>query len=308
VVLKAYLRLVRWPNLLIIGLIFLLAKTQLVDVISEVSGYESCLTDLQWLLVSLATIFIAASGNVVNDIFDQSIDRINKPEKLIVGKIISEEKAWNFYHGLGSVGLGLGILLCWQMGNISNSLIFMLAAGGLYFYSYSYKRQFLIGNVVVALLAGLVPFMPVYLYIMCRPDSWMQLPWNPLLVTFGFFSLLVTLIREIIKDMEDIKGDQLLRCQTMPIVIGTKFTKVIVVLLIGVLIGAVGKLQHAWWIDGDKLIPTYFVLAVQLPSLLLILQVVKSDSNEGFHRASNLTKLIMLGGILSMFIFRIVWQ
>lgn len=305
---KAYLQLVRWPNLLIIGLIFLLAKTQLVDVISDVSGFESCITDLQWLLVAVATIFIAASGNVINDIFDQDIDRINKPEKRVVGKLISDKQAWNFYYALGSFGLGSGMLLCWLMGNISNSLIFMLASGGLYFYSYSYKRQFLIGNVVVALLAGLVPFMPVYLSIMCKPESWMQLPWNPLLVAFGFFSLLVTLIREIIKDMEDIKGDQLLRCQTLPIVIGTRFTKVMVVLLIGILIGAVAKLQYAWWQEGDKLILAYFAFAVQLPSVLLIFQVLKSDSDEGFHRASNLTKLIMLGGILSMFIFRIVWQ
>ena len=304
----AYLRLVRWPNLLIIGLIFLLAKTQLVDVMSDNSGIESCLSNLHWLLVALATIFIAASGYVVNDIFDQAIDRINKPNKMIVGKLISEEKAWNLYYGLGSVGLGLGIWLCWQMGNVSNSLIFMLAAGGLYFYSYSYKRQFLIGNVVVAMLAALVPFMPVYLYIMCRPDTWMQLPWNPLLVAFAFFSLLVTLIREIIKDMEDMKGDQLLRCRTMPIVIGTKLTKVVVVLLVGVLIGAIGKLQHAWWLEGDKLVLIYFAIAVQLPSVLLIGQVLRSDSNEEFHRASNLTKLIMLGGILSMVVFRIVWQ
>ncbi len=304
----AYLRLVRWPNLLIIGLIFLLAKTQLVDVMSDNSGIESCLSNLHWLLVALATIFIAASGYVVNDIFDQAIDRINKPNKMIVGKLISEEKAWNLYYGLGSVGLGLGIWLCWQMGNVSNSLIFMLAAGGLYFYSYLYKRQFLIGNVVVAMLAALVPFMPVYLYIMCRPDTWMQLPWNPLLVAFAFFSLLVTLIREIIKDMEDMKGDQLLRCRTMPIVIGTKLTKVVVVLLVGVLIGAIGKLQHAWWLEGDKLVLIYFAIAVQLPSVLLIGQVLRSDSNEEFHRASNLTKLIMLGGILSMIVFRRVWQ
>jgi 4-hydroxybenzoate polyprenyltransferase len=184
----------------------------------------------------------------------------------------------------------------------------MLVSGGLYFYSYSYKRQFLIGNLVIALLAGLVPFMPVYLYIICQPESWMQLPWSPLLVAFGIFSLLVSLIREIIKDMEDIKGDQLLRCQTMPIVLGTKPTKGIVVLLIGVLIGAVGKLQYAWWIEDDKLVPLYFALAVQLPAVLLIAQVLKSDNPKAFHRASNLTKLIMVGGVFSMFIFKMVWQ
>lgn len=304
----AYLRLVRWPNLLIIGLILLLAKTQLVDPISAITGFESCLLTGHWVLLAIATIFIAASGNVVNDIFDQEIDRINKPDKMIVGKLISEEKAWNLYYGLGSVGLGAGIWLCWLMGNVSSSLIFMLVAGGLHFYSYSYKRQFLIGNVVISMLAGLVPFMPVYLYIMCRPDSWMQLPWNPLLVAFGFFSLITTLIRELIKDMEDIKGDQLLRCQTLPIVLGVKTAKAISVLLIAVLIGTVGKMQHAWWIDGDKLIPIYFVIAVQLPALLLVAQVLRSSDSKGFRLASNLTKLIMIGGILSMIAFRFAWK
>ena len=304
----ACLRLVRWPNLLILGLIFLLTKTQLVDPISEITGFESCLLDGHWILLTIATLFIAASGNVVNDIFDQNIDRINKPEKMIVGKVITEEKAWNLYYALGSVGLGAGIWLCWLMGNVSSSLIFMLVAGGLYFYSYSYKRQFLIGNVVISLLAGLVPFMPVYLYIMCRPDTWMQLPWNPLLVAFGFFSLIITLIRELIKDMEDIKGDQLLRCQTVPIVIGTKATKGLVILLIAVLIGAVAKLQHAWWVDGDNLIPIYFTIAVQLPAVVLVAQVIRSSDNNGFKLASNLSKLIMIGGILSMIAFRFAWQ
>lgn len=303
-----FLRLVRWPNLLIIGLIFLLAKTQLIDPISAITGIKSCLLNGHWILLTLATMFIAASGNVVNDIFDQDIDRINKPGKMIVGKLVSEKTAWNLYYALSSAGLGLGILLCWQMGEASNSLIFMLVAGGLYFYSYSYKRQFLIGNLVIALLAGLVPFMPVYLYIMCEPESWMQLPWSPLLVAFAFFSMLVTLIREMIKDLEDMKGDRLLRCRTAPIVIGIKPTKAIIVLLIGLLIGAVGKLQYAWWIEDDRMVPIYFALSVQLPSIILMAQVLKSNDAEAFHRASNLTKWIMLGGIFSMFIFRIVWQ
>lgn len=298
----------RWPNLLIIGLIFLLAKTQLVDSISAITGIESCLQTGHWVLLAIATIFIAASGNVVNDIFDQEIDRINKPHKMIVGKLISEEKAWNLYYGFGSVGLGAGIWLCWLMGNVSSSLIFMLVAGALYFYSYSYKRQFLIGNVVISLLAGLVPFMPVYLYIMCRPDNWMQLPWNPLLVAFGFFSLLTTLIRELIKDMEDIKGDQLLRCQTLPIVAGVKAAKAVAVLFTVLLIGAVGKMQHVWWVDGDKYIPIYFAIAVQVPAVFLIGQIVRSTDSKGFRLASNLTKFIMIGGVLSMIVFRFAWK
>ncbi|MCF8465328.1 MAG: geranylgeranylglycerol-phosphate geranylgeranyltransferase [Flavobacteriales bacterium] len=301
----AYLRLARWPNLLIIGLIFLLAKTQLVDPISELSGVISCISDLHWLLIALATIFIAASGNVVNDIFDQNIDFHNKPDRIIVGNTISEEKAWNFYYGLGSVGLGLGMLLCWNLGNLSNSLIFMLSAGGLYFYSYSYKRQFLIGNLVVAFLAGLVPFLPLYIQMMCTPNTWMELPWAPVLVALGFFSFLTTLIREMIKDMEDLKGDQLLKCTTIPIVLGIKVTKVIVILLLMVLMVTIVSLQTGFIQEKDWLMFWYFLIAIQLPAAAIILQVLRAKIPKEFHLASTLTKVLMLGGILSLIVFRI---
>lgn len=300
----AYLRLVRWPNVLIVGLIFLLAKTQLVDPMMAAASLESCLGIFQWILLALATMFIMASGNVVNDIFDQDIDRINRPEKNIIGKMISEKRTWNFYYTLSSIGLGLGIVLCWQLGNASSSLIFMLAMGGLYFYSYSYKRQFLIGNVVVALLAGLVPFMPIYMYILCEPQLWMQLPWVPVLVAFSFFSAITTLIREVIKDMEDLKGDRLLRCQTLPTVLGIKGAKAVVAVLSLVLMASVGQLQIDWWRDGDLVMFWYFLVVVQLPTLVLIGFVLKSSEPKEFHGASTLSKFIMLGGILSMLIFR----
>lgn len=301
----AYLRLARWLNLLIIGLIFLLAKTQLVDPISELSGVISCISNLHWFLLALATVLIAASGNVVNDIFDQNIDFHNKPDRIIVGITISEEQAWNFYYGLGSVGLGLGMFLCWDLGNISNSLIFMLSAGGLYFYSYSYKRQFLIGNLVVAFLAGLVPFLPLYIQMMCTPNLWMELPWAPVLVALAFFSFLTTLIREMIKDMEDLKGDQLLKCTTIPIVLGVKATKAIVIVLTMVLMSAIVSLQTAWIRDEDWLMFGYFLIAVQLPAAAIIFQVLRGKTPRDFHLASTLTKVLMLGGILSLIVFRI---
>lgn len=303
-----YLRLARWPNLLIIALIFFLAKTQIVDSISYASGFFSCLSNFDWFLFGLATVLIAASGNVINDIFDQDIDRLNKPDKLIVGNLITEEQAWNYYYGLGSVGLLVGIAVSWKLGNLSNALIFMLAAGGLYFYSYSYKRQFLIGNVVVAILAGLVPFIPVYFYMMCAPNMWMQLPWSPVLVAFAFFSLHTTLIREVIKDMEDIKGDQLLRCQTMPIVIGIRPTKAIVVFLIAVLIGFIGKLQLAWWEQNDMIMFLYTVIAVQVPAMASLVQVLRAGTSQEFHLASMIIKVLMLGGIFWMVVYRLTLE
>jgi 4-hydroxybenzoate polyprenyltransferase len=279
-----------------------------VDTLILKSGVASCVSGLHWVLLAFATMFVAGAGNVVNDLFDQDIDRINKPDKQIIGKTISEEKAWNFYYAIISLGLGLGIFLCWNMGNVSNALIFMLAAGGLYFYSYSYKRQFLIGNLVVALLAGLVPFLPIYLEMMCEPQFWMVLPWVSLLMAFSIFAFLTTLIREIIKDLQDMKGDQLLRCKTMPIVLGVNGTKAVVVFLLAALIVAVGWLQVAWWKAEDAELFWYFLAAVQLPTLVLMGLIIKADSADHFGRASKLSKLIMLGGVLSMVVFRFTLQ
>lgn len=276
--------------------------------LSVATNLEICFDNWQWLMLAAATVLIAASGNVVNDIFDQEIDRFNKPKKRIVGPIISEAKAWNLYYGLSSAGLLLGIWLCYQLENTSASLVFMLVTGGLYFYSYSYKRQFLIGNLVVALLAGLVPVMPLYISALCQPSTWMSLPWTPILVAFGVFSFLSTLIRELIKDLQDLKGDQMLRCKTVPIVLGTMPTKTIIVALIGVLIGAVGKLQLAWLDAEDYIILACFSVFVQLPLFVLIGLVLKGKTPEEFGKASNLSKLVMLGGILSMIAFRTVVQ
>lgn len=306
--LKAFIRLVRWPNLLIIALIFILAKTQIIDPIGELSGVVSCLTPLHWLLVASATVLIAASGNVVNDIFDQDIDVHNRPDRLVVGNALTEQQAWNLYYVLITFGVGAGMFLCLQMGNISNSLVFLLTAGGLYFYSYSYKRQFLIGNLVVAFMSGLVPFMPLYVEMMCNDAEWNRLPWAPVLVAYGFFAFLTTLLREVIKDMEDIKGDQLLRCRTVPIVIGLNGAKLVVLLLVLMLVAAVAWLQKAWLQQHDLTSAIYFLVTVQLPAAVVAARVVLGSEPKDFRLASTLTKVLMLGGILSMIVYRFTLQ
>lgn len=303
-----FVKLIRLPNLILIGLILALAKTQLVDPISEISGIKSCISSLHWWLIGAATVLIAASGNVVNDIFDQDIDRHNRPKKQIVGKAISEQQAWNLYYVLVSVGVGLGIYLCHLLGDISSALLFLLSAGGLYFYSYSYKRQFLIGNLVVAALAGIVPLLPLYFQAMCLPEVWVELPWVPILMAFGFFAFISTLIREIIKDMEDMHGDMRQRCRTLPIVLGLKGTKAVVSMLIFLLLGAIGWLQKAWLQQEDIVSFFYFLLMVQLPAVVVLYFVIKGKEPKHFHSASKFTKVLMLTGILYMVVFRLTLQ
>lgn len=304
----ALLRLVRWPNLVIIGFIFLLMKTQLVEVLQVTTLFSSCLTDLHWFLMASATVLIAASGNVVNDIFDQDIDAYNRPDDRIVGVAISEETAWNIYYVLSGVGLSLGILLAYQLGNISNGLVFLLAMGGLWFYSYSYKRQFLIGNLVVALLAGLVVYLPIVFEMMCNPHLWRQLPWMPFLMAYTLFSVLSTLIREIIKDMEDMEGDSRMSCRTMPIVLGAKATKGVVTLLTVVLMAAVARYQLVKWESNDMTSFLYLSIVVQGSAGLMLYALMNAQSAEGYRKASRWAKVMMVGGISSMLLFRFAVQ
>lgn len=300
----AYFRLVRWPNLLIIGLIFLLIRFGLIAGFMETTILSSCLTGLHWWLMASATVLIAASGNVVNDIFDQDIDLHNRPDQRIIGPIITEDAAWRLYYVLSGLGLGLGILLAYLLGNTSNGLVFLLALGGLWFYSYSYKRQFLIGNLVVAFLAGLTVYLPLLFEMQCDPQGWRLLPWMPFIVAYAFFATLSTLIRELVKDMEDMGGDARLGCSTVPIVAGVKATKAIVVVLTLVLLGSVARYQLVKWEENDMLSFLIIIAVVQMPAILLIKSVIAAQDQKGFHRSSRWAKWMMVGGIGTMLLFR----
>jgi 4-hydroxybenzoate polyprenyltransferase len=300
----AVLKLIRWPNLAIIALIFLLLRFGLVDGFMAVSILTPCLTDLQWLVMALATVLIAASGNVVNDIFDINIDRINRPDDRVVGVTVGEEHAWNLYYVLSGLGLALGIYLAWSLGNISNALVFMLAIGGLWFYSYSYKRQFLIGNLVVSLLAAITVGLPLFFEAVCSPNDWERQPWAPFVLAYALFAFLSTLVREIIKDMEDMEGDADMGCRTLPIVVGVKGGKAVAALLTMVIMATVARYQWARWESNDTLSFLWLLAGVQAPAVMVLNSLLKATDRSGFHRASTLAKVMMVGGITSMILFR----
>lgn len=304
--LKAYLQLVRWPNLVITGLIFLLLRFGLLEGFYATTLLRSCLEGMHWWLLASATVLIAASGNVVNDIFDQDIDLHNRPDRRIIGPIITEEAAWTFYYVLSGAGLALGILLAYLMGNTSNGLVFLLALGGLWFYSYSYKRQFLIGNLVVAFLAGLTVYLPLIFEMQCDPDGWKRQPWAPFIVAYAFFAALSTLIRELVKDMEDMDGDARAGCRTVPIVIGTKAAKWVVGVLTLVLMGAVARYQSVKWEENDMVSFLAIAAVVQVPAVLMLRSLVVAEDASGFRLASRWAKVLMVGGIGTMLLFRLL--
>jgi 4-hydroxybenzoate polyprenyltransferase len=312
--------LIRFPNLLIIGFTQYAMRYLLMEPLLPSDSFELQFGDFQFALLVFSTILIAAAGYIINDYFDTRPDLINKPSRVIVGVTVSRKVAMILHLVFNLMGVGIGVYLSFYVGLPSLSLVFVLSTGLLWFYSTNYKKQFLVGNLAVSFLTGLVPLMVVlfeipllnkeYGEVMIRYNAnfgylfaWVS--------AFSFFAFITTLIREIIKDAEDFEGDMAYGMKTVPIVLGTRWTRIVVVGLIAVTLFALVFLLFKYIFfsvdPADYLSLVYFSLFLFLPLILLAIQVATASSKKGYHRASTLIKLVMLFGILySVLVFYLV--
>jgi len=318
--LRSILRLIRFPNLVIIAATQFAMRYLIMEPLLPSDTFTLQFGDFQFFLLVLSTIFIAAAGYIINDYFDTQADMINKPARVVVGVKISRRVAMTLHALLNIIGVSIGVYLAFYIKLPSLSIVFILATGLLWFYSTNYKRQFLVGNLSVSLLTGLVPLMVVlfeipmlnreYGQVMLRNDASFNyiFAW---VAGFSFFAFLTTLIREVIKDAEDFEGDRAYGMKTVPIVLGTRWTKVVVVILIGMtvfmLIYLLLKYILFSVVPADYFSLIYFSLFLILPFVGLTIQVIIAKDKRGYSRASTLIKLVMLTGILySILVFYLV--
>lgn len=282
-----------------------LVKWCLIDTLLSFENIVPAFSNLSFALLTLSTVLIAAGGYVVNDYLDIDIDEINKSDKMVIGKIISKNAAWNCYVALSIIGLLAAVLPAWEIGNVNYVLIQVVSGGLLWFYSYSYKRQLLIGNLVVSALTALAVFLPVYYEAKAEENLY-----NTVYVNFFFvnaytaFAFLTTFSREIIKDLEDMEGDRSANCRTFPIVAGVVPAKFLAIIFSLIVMAAVGYIQYSQYESQDYISLVYFLVAVQLPSLWLVIKTATAKDKRDFHFASTLSKVVMVGGILSMLVFK----
>lgn len=299
----------------------------LIEPILKLSGFELQISEWEFALLVLATIFVSAGGYIINDYFDVRIDTINKPEQLVIDKGVKRRVAMGAHAVLSCLGVAMGIFLAWKSNILlSGGILFTLSVIGLWFYSTSFKYQFLTGNFLVSLLTGMIPFMVALfeiprVIIVYNSQLIQQLSKYGFAVTttillwcgaYAIFAFGLSLIREMIKDMEDVEGDMEYGCRTIPIALGIKKAKTIVITLISITIACIGYAQffiHEQFTYEplkDKYAFLYFLLLIQLPLVFLLFRILKAKEKKHFHFASVLVKSIMLAGIFFLFLLKFV--
>ncbi len=318
--LRSIFTLIRFPNLVIIAATQYAMRYLIMEPLLPNSDFELQFGELQFFLLVLSTVFIAGAGYIINDYFDTRTDMINKPARVVVGVEVGRRQAMILHAMLNIIGVGIGIYLGFYIKLPALSLVFMLATGLLWFYSTTYKRQFLVGNLSVSFLTGLVPLMVVLFEIPLLNRAYGQqmllhhasfsyiFAW---VAGFSFFAFLSTLIRELIKDAEDFEGDSAYGMKTVPIVLGPGWTKVIVLGLISLTLGALILVLLKYILfsvdPADYYSLAYFILMLIVPFVLLSIRLILAKDKRDYHRASTLIKLIMLFGILySVLVFFLV--
>ena len=277
----------------------------IIKPILNVIDFDLQFSELNFFFLVFSTVLITAAGYVINDYFDTKTDLVNRPDTVLVGKVIDRRSAILLHIILNTIGIGLGTYISFYIGIPILSLVFVLITGILWFYSTTYKRQFLIGNIVVSILIALVPLMVILFEIPLLNKAYgvlmieMRANFNHIIIwvsAFAFFAFLLTLIREIIKDVEDYEGDNAYGRQTLPIVFGIINTKIILLALILLALFSLVYTYIRFLTDYITLI--YFVVFLLFPLLVLFYKIISADNKKDYHFASNLSKIIMLAGIM----------
>ena len=298
----AFLRLVRWQNLLFIVITQCCYEYGIYLPIYKTHDLT------QFILLVIASVLIAAAGYIINDYFDLNIDQINKPDKVVVNHGVSRRWAIFWHMLLSLLGffctvLALSPFHFWYL--IFANLICIVL---LWLYSTNFKRQLLIGNIVISLLTSWVILIiffsksPISLQAVTSPDQ-AAIRLFRLTMLYAAFAFVISLIREVLKDMEDRMGDQQYGCRTMPIVWGLQASRVFIYVWIIVLAGTLLLLQVYVVAYGWGLSIAYCLLLIVLPLLLILQQLSSAQTQPDFHRLSSWIKWVMLTGIFSMLFF-----
>ena len=309
----AFFKLIRVENLLIIVITQICMKYLVFAPLNEYSNF----TPVLFIISLLSTILIAAAGYIINDYFDVKTDKINRPETVVIDVAIKRRWAMILHIVFNAIGLILGFYLALKCHSLILLAFQILSITLLWFYSTHFKKQLLVGNIIVSILTATIPLMPmVYDYYLIGEI-------NPIIsfvigdylktlvviiIGYGAFAFLTSFTREVIKDMEDYKGDIQTGGKTMPIVWGIITSKVVTFFLIVIIIGLLLLASFKFYKEQQYLAVYYILGVVVFPLIILIFQTIRAKTSKDFKMASLLLKFVMLFGIAFTIIIKYLYQ
>ncbi len=293
-----YLKLIRFPNILFIALAQILIKYALFVPF----GISTTLSDFDFALLVIATTSIAAAGYIINDIFDVDIDTINKPDKVLIGKVISEKTAYNLYFILTVVGVGIGFYLSNKIGKSGFSALFIVISALLYLYASYLQSILLAGNIIISMLVGfslIIVGIFDLLPAVTQANQTTQSTIFSIILDYAFFAFFINLIREIVKDIQDINGDKNGGHHTLPIALGKKRSLTVIFILGIIAVALVIGYMYNYLYNTQGLM-LYFLLLVLAPLLYFCIKAFGAKTHKDISHLSRVLKMIMLFGILSI--------
>ena len=325
----AFIKLIRLPNLLIIALTQYVVRYAILYPFFIINSVELKMSNLDFFLFSLSIVMIAAAGYIINDYFDTKVDRVNRPDKIIVGKYIKRRVAMGAHIVINGIALILAAYVAYKVGNLKLVSIQIIEVILLWYYSVTFKNKVLLGNVVVAVLSALVPLV-AGLYEILLQQNFIDETSNALIfyleegtsfddvsyvlsqifyntfawiLGFSLFAFLSTMVREIVKDIEDYEGDKKYFSNTLAVVHGKDKAKKVAQLIIVIMMMLLGYLQYQQLITNDNTSFIYFMFGLQIPLGYLLYKLQLAKEKADYSKLSMNIKVVMLSGIMYAMVF-----
>ena len=300
----AFFKLIRVENLIMIALTQFLLRYFVLRKILFLNNIPLELNNMLFNLVVISTVLIAAAGYIINDYFDVKTDMINHPETVVLDKTIKRRWAIILHISFTILGIVLGMYAALKTGYLRLAIFHFVAATLLWFYSTHFKKQLLIGNIVVSFLSASVAFMPFmfeigvmqHVYPNFNENHWaVILSGFKITFIFALFAFITSLAREIIKDMEDYKGDKETGGKTMPISWGipsSKLTSFFLLIIAAILLMVV--VYNTF--KANRIIISvnniYILLALIFPLVFLSIKTLMAQTSKQFKLYKTLRGLV----------------
>ncbi|MEQ8338302.1 MAG: geranylgeranylglycerol-phosphate geranylgeranyltransferase [Cyclobacteriaceae bacterium] len=276
--LPGFIKASRIPSLLIISITQVFTAVYLV---SDFSNKYSIIYSIDFILLIISTLMIAAGGFIINDYYDQKIDMINRPKKVVVGTKFRRRLAMLSHSLLSVTGIAIGFWLDIRIGAIH-----IFSTFGLWYYSNHLRRLPIIGNMTISFLTSLTLLIVVVFFR--RHEL--------LVYVYALFAFLTVLVREVIKDIEDVKGEAAVGCQTIPVVWGIRGAKAFIYLVIA----AGGSFLVSFLLTTESMLVRYYFLLLIPVFGWFIYKLARSDRQQHYIHLRMITNLIILSGLISM--------